>query len=58
MVGTYWILRTEFEFKSVGLVQVDGIRVKDFEVEEPFFKTFCRDECDSWWEVAMDLRES
>jgi len=51
----YGILRTELEFKSVGLVQVDRVGVQNLEVEEPFVETLCRDERDSGWEAAMNL---
>ena len=36
---TYWILRTELELQPVGLVHVEGIRVQNFEIEEPFFES-------------------
>ena len=49
-------MRTEFEFQSVGLVQVDRVGVEDFQIKEPFVETLCRDERDSRWQTAMNLQ--
>ena len=56
-VRTYWILRTELEFQSVGLVHIDRICVENFQIKEPFFEAFSGDERYSRGQIAMDLRE-
>lgn len=52
---TYWVLRTESEHQSEGLVEVKRIFIEDFDVEVPCFKVVGRHEGDASWKAAGNL---
>lgn len=50
-------MSAEFELETIDFVQVEGIIIKDLDVEEPFLQIIRADERDSWWERAINLGE-
>lgn len=52
---TNWVFRVKGEFQSICLVLVQRVLVKYADVHLPFFEVFGFRDCDSGWEVFLEL---
>jgi len=56
-LGTKRVGVREGEVQAEGLVEVEGTRVQDSDVNLPFPEVVCLDQLDSWRQVALCLRK-